>query len=145
MRNTPNEQMQRFNFLSREIDSAYSNAARKLGLTDSAFHILYTLADSGGECGISDICGCGISKQTINSALRRLECEGIIYLENSDGKRKNVCLTEKGRMLSENTVMKIISIENEIFSSWKKSETALYVGLTERYLGMFREFAGREL
>lgn len=145
MRNTPNEQMQRFNFLSREIDSAYSNAARKLGLTDSAFHILYTLADSGGECGISDICGYGISKQTVNSALRRLEGEGMIYLENSDGKRKNVCLTEKGRMLSENTVMKIISIENEIFSSWKKSETDMYIELTERYLKMFRKITEREL
>lgn len=141
----PNEQMQRFNLLTMEIDRAYSNAAKMLGLTDSAFCILYALADSGGECGISDICGYGISKQTVNSALRRLEGEGMIYLKNSDGKRKNVCLTQKGRVLSENTVMKIIAIENEIFSSWEKGETNLYIELTERYLKMFREITEREL
>lgn len=73
-----NAQMQRFNLLQSEIDTAYHDAALKLGRSDSAMLVLYTLCSGGGECMLGDITS-GASKQTINSALRKLESEGIIY------------------------------------------------------------------
>ena len=145
MREKLNKQMKRFNFLVNEINSAYHEAALRLRLSDSAFQVLYTVCSSEGDCTISDICSWGISKQTVNSALRKLESEDLVYLENAGGKRKRVCLTRKGQALSETTVLKIIEIENQIFSSWEKDEVTAYVGLTERYLRMFRESAEREL
>lgn len=69
--------MKRFNYLTTEIDAAYHEAALKLGLSDSAMLILYAICNSGDECPLSDIPHLsGISKQTVNSALRKLEHEG---------------------------------------------------------------------
>ena len=81
----------------------------------------------------------GASKQTINSALRKLETEDIVYLKSFEGRKKKVCLTEKGRQLADNTASKLIQIENEIFDSWSDEKTNLYIELTEQYLAAFKE------
>jgi len=72
-----NTQMKHFNLLLSEIDAAYHDAALRLGLSDSAMLILYTICWCDGECLLSDITS-GASKQTINSALRKLEADNII-------------------------------------------------------------------
>ncbi|MCM1364412.1 MAG: winged helix-turn-helix transcriptional regulator [Faecalibacterium sp.] len=134
------DDMKRFNFLTAEINEAYHDAAVKLGLSDSAMLILYTVCSNGENTPISDIIHlCGISKQTVNSALRKLETESIIYLETIDGKKKKVCLTEKGKALVEQTVLKLIYIENEIFDSWTYDDRKKYVELTQKYLAQFKE------
>lgn len=133
-------QLKRFNHLSSEIDAAYHEAAQRLGLSDSAMQVLYTICNNGEKCLLSDICNLsGTSKQTINSALRKLETEGIVYLETFSGKKKNVCLTAKGKNLINNTVVRLIEIENDIFSSWTKPEQELYLELTQRYLTSFKD------
>lgn len=132
--------MERFNYLTSEIDAAYHEAALKLGLSDSAMQILYAVCNHGDPCPLSDICSLsGTSKQTINSALRRLEAEGILYLEPLGGKKKQVCLTERGRDTVENTVMRLVRVENDIFDSWTKAEREAYIALTQKYLSSFKE------
>lgn len=133
-----NAQMKHFNLLMSEIDTAYHDAALKLGMSDSAMLVLYTLCSYGGKCMLGDITS-GASKQTINSALRKLEAEGMVYLENFEGRRKRVYLTEKGRLLAGDTVLRVIEIENEIFASWSDEEKNLYIDLTQRYLTDFKE------
>lgn len=133
-----NEQMKRFNLLMSEIDAVYHDAALKLGMNDSEMLILYTLCSCDGECLLSDITS-GASKQTINSALRKLETKRIVYLENYAGRKKKVFLTENGRRFAEDTVLQVIEIENEIFTSWTAEEKGLYIDLTQRYLAAFKE------
>lgn len=133
-----NEQMQRFNLLTSEIDTAYHDAALKLGMSDSVMLILYTLCSCGGECMLGDITS-GASKQTINSALRKLESEGIVYLKAFEGRKKKVYLTDKGRLLAGDTVLRVIEAENEIFASWSEEEKNIYIDLTQRYLADFKE------
>ena len=68
----------------------------KLGLSDSAMRILYALCDLGDRCPLQSICRrSGLSKQTVNSAIRKLEQEGILYLEQATARAKQVCLTER--------------------------------------------------
>lgn len=81
----------------------------------------------------------GASKQTINSALRKLESEGIVYLETFEGRKKKVHLTEKGGQLAKDTVLRVIEAENEIFASWSDEEKSIYIDLTQRYLADFKE------
>ncbi len=131
-------QMQRFNLLMSEIDTAYHDAALKLGMSDSVMLVLYTLCFCGGECMLGDITS-GASKQTINSALRKLESEGIVYLETFEGRKKKVYLTEKGRQLAKDTAFRIIEAENEIFASWSDEEKSIYIDLTQRYLADFKQ------
>lgn len=133
-----NDQLKRFNLLVSEIDVVYHDAALKMGLSDSAFLILYTVCWCGGECLLSDITT-GASKQTINSALRKLEAENIVYLKAFKGRKKKVCLTEKGYHFVEGTVLQLIGMENEIFDSWSEEEKNIYIELTQRYLSAFRE------
>lgn len=134
------KEMQRLNYLMSETDAAYHEAAFRLGMSDSTMQILYAICNSGNSCLLSDICRLsGISKQTINSALRKLEEKGIVYLEASEGRKKRVCLTGKGRTLAEGTVVPLIEIENSILDSWPQEELEQYLELTRKYLVSFRE------
>lgn len=133
-----NAQMKRFNLLMSEMDAAYHDAALKLGMSDSVMLVLYTLCSCGGECMLGDITS-GVSKQTVNSALRKLESEGIVYLETFEGRKKKVYLTKKGRQLARDTVFRVIEVENGIFTSWSDEEKRIYIELTQRYLAEFKE------
>lgn len=136
------KEMKRFNYLLGEIDAVYHEMAFKMGLSDSAMKILYAICDEGDCCLLQEICRrSGVSKQTINSALRKLEREGIVYLEAVDGRNKNVCLTDAGKGLAEDTAMRVIELENEIVASWPKEDMEQYLALTERFLVAIREKA----
>lgn len=134
------KELKRYNYLVSEIDAAYHETALKFGVTDSAMTVLYTICDNGDSCPLRDIIrNSGSSKQTINSALRKLEADGIIYLEPISSKNKTVCLTEQGKALADQTARKIVDIENDIFSSWSPEDVDKYLELTERYLRDFKE------
>lgn len=132
--------LKRYNHLQSELEAAYHEMAQKMGLSDSAMLILYTICDKGENCPLQEICRCsGLSKQTLNSALRKLEAEGTVYLQAAGGKNKNVCLTEEGKALARRTAGRMMQAENEIFASWSREEVRNYLELTERFLTALRE------
>ena len=147
------KELRRFNYLVGEIDAAYHEAALNLGLSDSAMRILYVLCGCGmqvlytvcakGErCPLRDICRqSGMSKQTVNSALRKLEGEGLAFLEPIGTKGKDVCLTDAGQALAEGTVARLIAVEDAILGSWPAEDVEKYLSLAEQYLTAFREKA----
>ena len=138
------EQLQYYNLLTSEIDEAYHNASLKLGLSDSAMMILYALCSRENPCPLLEIAKLtGISRQTIHSAIKKLEAQGILTLESPGGRRKLVRLTEEGMELAEKTAGRLIKIEKEIFDSWTGEELEQYIRLTGRYLEQFREKTGR--
>lgn len=129
------KELKRYNYLSSEIDAAYHEISSILGLPDSSMIVLYTICDNGDSCLLADIVrNSGISKQTVNSALRKLEADGIIYLESAGARNKTVCLTKQGKELADRTARQIIDVENDIFSSWAQEDVKRYLELTERYL-----------
>lgn len=131
-------EMKRFNNVISELNEVYHNAALKLGLSDSAMQILYAICDGGGECLLSDIVNMtGISKQTINSALRKLEAQKIVETKEATQRKKKVCLTHEGRILVQKTVKKVIDIENDILESWSQEEWETYFTLTQQYMKDF--------
>lgn len=131
--------LRRFNHLFSETNIAYHEAAARLGLSYSAMQILYAAYDDGGSCPLQEVCAqTGISKQTINSALRRLEAEGTVCLKRAGGKRKDVCLTQKGAALAERTAGRLMDAENAVYESWPQEDVEQYLALTERYLSSFR-------
>lgn len=132
--------MKRYNYLVSEIDAAYHESSFRLGVSDSVLRILYTICDEGESCPLTDISRkTGLCKQTVNSAVHKLEKDGIVFLEAADGKSKNVCLTEKGVSFSQKTVTKIMDIENDIFASWESSDVEKYLELTEKYLHALKD------
>lgn len=135
-----NEGRKRINYLTNEICALYHQAAMKFGLSDSALEILYTLCDEGDRCPQKIIYQkTGSRRSTINSAIRRLEKEGVLYLEAQDGRSTLVCLTEKGHKLVKEKAFPLLQTENEVFSEWTEEERELYLSLTEKYLISFKE------
>lgn len=134
MRAHAEEKIYRINCLTEEMDAIYHQAAVKFGMADSVLMILYILYMNDNRRLLPEIYkSCGISKQTVNSAIRKLEKESVVYLENYDGKSKIVCLTEKGKTYAVQTAGKLFAAECEIFNDWKEEEIDQYLKLAEKY------------
>lgn len=144
MNSFTSKDLKHFNHLITEMDAAYHEISLKLGLSDSAMSILYTICNYGESCLLQDICRqSGLSKQTINSALRKLETGNILYLEMAGAKSKRVTLTDAGKALAQKTALQVINTENEIFASWSREDVEKYLELTEDYLTALKEKAKR--
>lgn len=134
MKQSYRNNMQSINRLANELDAIYHRAALKFGMADSTLFVLYQICDKGEKCLLGDIYGeNAISKQTVNSALRKMESEGILYLEAYKGKSKLVCLTEKGREYAAETALKLLEAEEKAFGDWSEEEVKLYISLMEKY------------
>lgn len=140
MKKNISRELRRYNYLFGETGAAYHEMYLKLGMSDSAISILYAVLENGDKCPLQEVCHyTGLSKQTINSALRKLEAEGIVYLEMAGPKKKNVCLTEAGKILAEKTAGRVLAAEDEIFASWPQEDVDKYLELTESFLLALKE------
>lgn len=140
MENYSSKHLKRYNHLIGELEATYHEAALKIKLSDSVAKILYTICNVGDSCLLSEICKqTGLSKQTVNSAIRNMEAQGIVFLKAYNGKAKMVCLTEKGKEFAGETAVKIIETENDILASWDEEDIHTYIELTERFLECLKE------
>lgn len=139
MENAQRRAVQTLNALSYDLDVVYHQAARRLGVTDSAMYVLYRLYELGDGCRLQDICrDAGISKQTINSALRKLEGEGILYLTPEGGKTKRVRLTEAGKIRVSQTAARLYGAECAALEGWTPEEIETHLHLMTKYIRSFR-------
>lgn len=124
----------KYTHLAGEINSLYHEAAVKMGVSDSVMNILYVICENGTRCFQSEISKLtGISRQTINSAIHKLEKDGIVYLEQGQGRNTIVCLTDKGKIFSAERVSPLFEIENKIWNEWTIEEQRQYIALTQKY------------
>lgn len=134
------EELKKFNYLCSEIDAAYHEAAIKCGLSNSEMDILYTIHDQGEGCSQSSVCRLsGVSRQTIHSAIKKMEKNGWLFLEAGKGRLMRIFLTEKGRSVMEEKLMPIVRAENEVFENWTEAEREEILRLTQKYLVDFQE------
>ena len=67
-----------YNNVLKSIDDCYRNIAKRYGFSEAAFWTLYTLRMEPGNITQSDVCTVLYQpKQTVNSALKKLESEEI--------------------------------------------------------------------
>lgn len=127
------------NCLSNDMNALYHQAARKLGVADSVSIVSYALYEKGDGCALYDVyTESGVSKQTINSAIRKLETDGVLYLEQDKGKAKRIRLTESGKRFVRQTAEPLFEAECSAFRGWTDEELAMYLHLMERYNNAFR-------
>lgn len=136
-----NRSLSEFNGIVKESDEIYRCAAKACGLSDSAFWILYTLRTEEETYTQSEICNILYQpKQTVNSALKKLEQDGYIRLtEMKDRRSRRVNLTEKGRKLAEKTVDRIVDAEMEALSGLTEEERRVFIGLSQKYIDLLKE------
>ena len=135
------EFIHRINYLTSEMDAVYHRASLKLGISDSVSLILYTIYDAGGSCLLSEIYKkSGISKQTVNSALKKLEAEGYLTLSaGADQRSKRVCLTEKGERFVKAHVDRVPEAEAAALGAMTAAERDALIRLTGRYRALFAQ------
>ena len=135
------KKMLELNEIMKETDDLYRNLAKKFKMSDCMIWILYILREDDRSVTQSDICNMMyMPKQTVNSSLKKMEAEGYIELLSINDKRsKQVCLTEKGVDLANNTVDIIISKENNALSKMDKEEHALFINLFKKYKDLLKE------
>lgn len=132
------------NIVFESIDVQYHEAANKFGLSDAEFDILYSLVQSEDYIPQKRIYQeTGKRRSTVNSAIKKLEREGNIELEAIDGRSTQVRLTEKGRKLAYDTVVKVIEIENKIYDGWSEKERDILLRLNREFLEQFTEEVGK--
>ena len=123
-----------YTYLSGEINALYHEAAVKTGISDSVQNILYVICGKGTQCLQSEISKLtGISRQTINSAVRKLERDGIVRLEQGKGRNTVVCLTEEGKRFAAEKISPLFEIEEKIWGEWTAEERQQYLRLTKKY------------
>ena len=123
-----NELLMDFNKMNKEFDELYHKVASKMGISDSAFSIFYTIYDLGDGCLQKDICyEFFANKQTVNSSIRKLVQEGYIYLKQGVGRDKHIFLTEAGKQF----------VEKYIVPSSPKRKCGLYRSKRGRTKGTF--------
>ena len=125
---------QEFNRIDGQIQRSYHEAAVKMGLPDSEFWILYVLATNEPEMLQTELTAItGVSKTTINSALKKMERAGLLELTPGGGRNTCSRLTEIGHQLAEKTVCRLVALENRIYESWSPEEQAMLIQLNRDY------------
>ena len=130
-----------FNQLYKEMDEIYHQYARDHGMSDTAMWLLYSLCLSDTPYTQREICSeWHYPPQTLNSALKTLERQGLIALESVPGNQKNklVVLTEQGNSVVQQMIVPLVAAERQSFMELQESEKEALLSLTQKYVDLLQ-------
>ena len=127
-----------YNQLLKECDIIYHNAAMKANLSDCAFWIMYSLYNADHTLTQSEIGdNASMPRQTVNSALKKLEKDGYLTLEKINGKMgKSIHLTQLGEQFAAENIAPVVTAEEQACSLFSDNEK-------EAFLKTFRTLVDR--
>ena len=130
------------NRFNEAITEVYHEFARKKGLSDSAFNVLYALYEKDGQRQL-ELCKTSLMpKQTLASTLNRLSAQDIVRIENESRRVSRVFLTEKGKRQVEEVVAPLIQAEIAAASTLPPEMLQQLPEILDAYLNVLRkEFA----
>lgn len=134
--------LKRYNKIYKEMDFVYHEYAKKCGISDMAYWILYSLAIDDGFYTQKDLCnGWCFTPQTLNSALKDLEKKDLIYFEylKDNKKSKLIMLNENGKKFVDKYIFPIINAESNSFLELEKNECEIMLDITKKYMEILKE------
>lgn len=138
------EELKENNRINREVDGMYHELCVKMGLSDSAFLILYSIVEMEGNCSQREIADrCCISRKTINSSVKNLEKEGFVTLESGAGRDKQIVLTKRGEQFVQEKIFPIMEVEDNAFLEMEPDERRELLRLNAKYAEAFRKHTER--
>lgn len=136
----PGHELKEFNSLYKEMDEIYHRIALELGLSDSAFFIMYSIAEFGDGCLQKDIAEqYFISKKTINSSIKNLEAKGYIVLEKGNRRDMHIHFTQAGQEFADKKIAPVFELENSVFEEFPEEECQQLLQLTRKYVMLCRK------
>ncbi len=144
MSDTLSGQFNMLNQLYKQSEEIYHDFSVRCGLSDSSLWLLYALNDAEKPLTQAEICGeWSISKQTLNSAIKKMKDGGYITLESIDTnkKTKHIVLTPSGYELAQQTAGSMAQAERQALADLTNEEREMLVSLSEKHLNFLkREF-----
>lgn len=124
-----------YNSIIKGHEDLYRQLAKRFGMSECSFWILYSLRETNTSITQSELCyALSQPKQTINSALKKMQDYGFIeLLISQDRRKKYIRLTDKGALLAQETVDKVILLENQTFDTFTEEEQSLFLQLLHKY------------
>ena len=123
----------------KESNELYHSIALRAGISDSSFMVLYYLWELGDGCLQRDICSrCFLSKQTIHSAVCKLEKDEFLQLRAGKGRDMHLSLTEKGNAFVRENIIPVAKAENEALAGLTMQEQKELVRLNQKYIKLLR-------
>lgn len=127
--------LKEFNRIYKKTNEIYHDIALRLGLSDSAFDILYSISELGDGCLQKDICNATcIPKQTIHSSIRQMETSGYLTLSSGKGRSMHITLTDLGKSLLERTIYPVMQMEGEAFHCMTDEECQQMLAIFGKYI-----------
>ena len=125
--------------LSREMERLYHELSLKTGLSDSAFLIFYAIGELGDGCLQTQIADeyC-VSRQTINTSVKRLVQQGFLSLAPGRGRGMHLHLTPAGRAVMEQKLAPVFALEDSVLASMPAAQRAQLLRLLGRYVQLYR-------
>lgn len=132
------DQLQVFNELWKEQDDIWQAAAKKSGISDTAFWVMYVLTvDTGAPLTQSDMCDRWyIPRQTCNSAVKKLQMDGLVELSTAQGRgnTKYVTMTDAGRAFADKYIQPLADAGISSFAGFSDEERELLISFMRRML-----------
>lgn len=124
-----------FNGIWQQLSALYRRRALEYGISEGVMWVLYSLTLEGGKMMQRDLCLLtGLPKQTVHSALKKLEGEGYIVQESGEDHRtKWVLLTVSGHELAERTAGDLIHREEQALGSLPEQERRALFTTLQRF------------
>ena len=109
--------------LDHQIDEFYHTLAQRVGLSDSALWVLWSLMELGEGCP------------------EKLERDGLLALRPREGREVSLSLTGRGRELVRRSVLPVMEAERTAARGLTEEEWRTIIGLSRKWLSLFREAA----
>lgn len=135
-----------FNRAHKRMNVLYHNYAKEVGISDAAFWLMYSLYEKGGPCTQTELCEAWFfAPQTINSAVKSLEKQGLITLELAPKSRKNkqFFFTEAGEELVKEKIAPLVQAEEQSFLRLEEQERNELLIITQKHINILEEEINR--
>lgn len=108
---TSRDKIRRMMMAINRIDEVYYSALRTLGMKDNMFILFYAISD-GKPYSQKRICkDWSVPRTTLNTIVQECIKKDLITLVSQGHKEKEILLTEKGKLFSDNLLMPIFHAE----------------------------------
>lgn len=135
------------NQCDKELDEMYHTYAMQRGISDSTLWVLYAVYDAKDPLTQAELCnGWFFSRQTINTALKSLENQGIVTLVPISGNRKSkqIVFTEEGKDTALQILQPLLDGEKRVYDGLSDEENRIFAELFRKRCALLREYLTAE-
>lgn len=139
MKYNESQRMQTFDALFNEFALLCHEIAKSQGLSDSAYDVLETILMLGEGCTQTEVFqkGC-FNKQTINSAVKKLVEQDILWMQSGKGRESKLFFTEKGKAFVKLSIVPFEKAETEVYDEFTEEEYQQLLRLTSQYVNSYK-------